>query len=91
MHEDVSLRSEIEQTSDHHATTATSDPLDVVVQVEAPTGGGTNTEARPTSESVPLPPTANIESISDSRDSAENIEHNTADTMPIIDAEVATP
>lgn len=91
VHEDVSLRSEIEQTSDHHATTATSDPLDVVVQIEAPTGGVTSTEARPTSESVPLPPTASIESISDSRDSAENIEHNAADTMLIIDAEVATP
>ena len=82
----------IEQTSDHDATTGTSDPVGVVVQTKRPpSGGDTSTEARPTFESGsaiqrdPSPATASIESILDSRDGTENIERNTADdTRPII-------
>ena len=88
---------EIEHTSDHDATTGPSDPMAIVVQIEHPPSTG-DPSTGPTSESgatesaikhEPVSSTkASIRSISDSKDASETIEHNTADTTPIIDTEV---
>jgi hypothetical protein len=85
------VRVELEHTSDHDTTPRASYPVEVVAETE-PTrdmsmATGPSFESCSAVRHEPSPATASLESISDLRDDARVIEHDTADTKPIMDAE----